>query len=303
MLHYTFLWQVLGMIISFGSMVVILMQYRIQHQRGLLLLFLSVVFTFARTVLFTVSNYSIASRTPFLSARFGESLPAGFFYILLISLSVWFMICGLSSLYNRRVPFQAGIIYWLYYSLTLALFLIMIAGIHPSWTPFSCLFRQRIMVDLPFILCRIVLIGLCIGIIAGRNYENRMKSSAFILSVIAVQIVDFIGRFFPQAGLITTPLYFLLPGLIFIILLPRMLGKGLKDSDRTVKAGALASRFGLEADELEIVTALLSGKSNKEIAFDQKLTLSTVKHRIYQIYRKCGISSRWELFAEAEKPV
>ncbi|HUY14273.1 MAG TPA: response regulator transcription factor [Terriglobia bacterium] len=53
--------------------------------------------------------------------------------------------------------------------------------------------------------------------------------------------------------------------------------------------------FGLSSRELEVVTAIVAGYSNKEIA--QKLSLSeqTVKHHITNIFDKLGVSNRMEL--------
>lgn len=53
--------------------------------------------------------------------------------------------------------------------------------------------------------------------------------------------------------------------------------------------------FGLSPRELEVVTAIVAGYSNKEIA--QKLSLSeqTVKHHITNIFDKVGVSNRMEL--------
>lgn len=53
--------------------------------------------------------------------------------------------------------------------------------------------------------------------------------------------------------------------------------------------------FGLSSRELEVITAVVAGYSNREIA--QKLTLSeqTVKHHITNIFDKLGVSNRMEL--------
>lgn len=53
--------------------------------------------------------------------------------------------------------------------------------------------------------------------------------------------------------------------------------------------------FGLSSRELEVVTAIMAGYGNKEIA--QKLSLSeqTIKHHITNIFDKVGVSNRMEL--------
>jgi two-component system nitrate/nitrite response regulator NarL len=53
--------------------------------------------------------------------------------------------------------------------------------------------------------------------------------------------------------------------------------------------------FGLTRRELEIVTAVASGESNKEIAQQLGISEETVKHHLTRIYDKVGASTRLEL--------
>jgi two-component system, NarL family, nitrate/nitrite response regulator NarL len=54
-------------------------------------------------------------------------------------------------------------------------------------------------------------------------------------------------------------------------------------------------RFGLSARELEVVTAVVAGYSNKEISQKLSLSVQTVKHHITNIFDKLGVSNRMEL--------
>jgi two-component system nitrate/nitrite response regulator NarL len=54
-------------------------------------------------------------------------------------------------------------------------------------------------------------------------------------------------------------------------------------------------RFGLSARELEVVTAVVAGYSNKEISQKFSLSVQTVKHHITNIFDKLGVSNRMEL--------
>ena len=302
MLHYTFLWQVLGMLIGFGCMTVVLMQYRMYRRRALLFFLASIGLTFIRTVLFTINSYSIASRTSFLSANFEQSLIAGFIYILLISGAAYFLVLGLYSLYDKKLPLRAGLGYWLYYGLSLSLFLVLLAGADPETTPVAFLFRCGIMTNIPFSACRILIALACVFLLSDiKDPKTFRLSAAFMTAAVAIQAADILGFFVPGSRTASIPAYFILPAAAYMLLLPALLkvlrqtgGSG-QDTER------LAAEFHLSEEETEIVTAILSGSSNKEIAFDRKLTLSTIKHRIYQIYRKCGIRSRWELFALSER--
>jgi two-component system, NarL family, nitrate/nitrite response regulator NarL len=57
--------------------------------------------------------------------------------------------------------------------------------------------------------------------------------------------------------------------------------------------------YGLTARELEIVSQIRSGKSNKEIAQYFSISEETVKRHLSNIYEKLGVSSRLELAAFA----
>jgi two-component system, NarL family, nitrate/nitrite response regulator NarL len=54
-------------------------------------------------------------------------------------------------------------------------------------------------------------------------------------------------------------------------------------------------KFGLTPRELEIVSAVVAGYSNKEIAEYFKISEDTVKHHLSNIFDKLGVSTRLEL--------
>ncbi|MGH9354287.1 MAG: response regulator [Terriglobia bacterium] len=63
------------------------------------------------------------------------------------------------------------------------------------------------------------------------------------------------------------------------------------------RAGVKNARqnFGLTPREMEVVTAIVAGYSNKEIAHRLSLSEQTVKHHITNIFDKLGVSNRMEL--------
>jgi two-component system, NarL family, nitrate/nitrite response regulator NarL len=82
-------------------------------------------------------------------------------------------------------------------------------------------------------------------------------------------------------------------------------GAGLDETFRTQMFDAMERRFGLTARELEIVTTVTTGLSNKEIAKRFSLSEETVKHHLTKIFAKVGVSNRLELalFAIAQNLV
>lgn len=58
---------------------------------------------------------------------------------------------------------------------------------------------------------------------------------------------------------------------------------------------ARQKKFGLTPRELEVVSAVVAGYSNKEIAEHFKISEDTVKHHLSNIFDKLGVSTRLEL--------
>ena len=54
-------------------------------------------------------------------------------------------------------------------------------------------------------------------------------------------------------------------------------------------------QFGLTARELEVVGAIVSGYTNREIAESFSISEQTVKHHLRNIFDKVGVSNRLEL--------
>lgn len=56
-----------------------------------------------------------------------------------------------------------------------------------------------------------------------------------------------------------------------------------------------ANKFGLTARQLEIVSAVVAGLANRDIARKLSISEDTVKHHLTQIFSKTGVSNRLEL--------
>jgi len=65
--------------------------------------------------------------------------------------------------------------------------------------------------------------------------------------------------------------------------------------DKAAQAPAPAKAYGLTKRELEVLSTIVSGLSNKEIAQKFSLSEDTVKHHLTNIFDKVGVSSRLEL--------
>ena len=58
-----------------------------------------------------------------------------------------------------------------------------------------------------------------------------------------------------------------------------------------------AQSFGLSAREIEILELILMGKSNRGIESELCISIHTVKNHLYNIYKKLGVSSRFQVMA------
>jgi two-component system nitrate/nitrite response regulator NarL len=77
-----------------------------------------------------------------------------------------------------------------------------------------------------------------------------------------------------------------------------VIGAGVVDDrEQAVRqAGTKENRqYGLTPRELEIVSAIVSGDSNRDIADRLSISLQTVKHHLTSIFDKTGVSTRLEL--------
>jgi two-component system, NarL family, nitrate/nitrite response regulator NarL len=70
---------------------------------------------------------------------------------------------------------------------------------------------------------------------------------------------------------------------------------GDKSEDRGSFNKSGTRKFGLTARELEIITAIVDGQSNRDIAATYKISEYTVKHHLTRIFDKVGVFSRLEL--------
>jgi two-component system, NarL family, nitrate/nitrite response regulator NarL len=59
--------------------------------------------------------------------------------------------------------------------------------------------------------------------------------------------------------------------------------------------GARHAKFGLTPRELQIVSAIVAGQTNREIAQQFSVSEDTVKHHVTNVFDKCGVSNRLEL--------
>ncbi|HTS69419.1 MAG TPA: response regulator transcription factor [Terriglobia bacterium] len=71
--------------------------------------------------------------------------------------------------------------------------------------------------------------------------------------------------------------------------------EALRGTTPSVKAPTKINNFGITPRELEVVAAVVAGRTNKVIAKELSLSEQTVKHQLTSIFDKLGVSGRLEL--------
>jgi DNA-binding NarL/FixJ family response regulator len=71
--------------------------------------------------------------------------------------------------------------------------------------------------------------------------------------------------------------------------------ESIKEKERSGRGGNARGKFGLTARENEMVTAVLEGYSNPQIATRFGLSEQTVKNHLSHVFDKVGVYSRVEL--------
>lgn len=146
-------------------------------------------------------------------------------------------------------------------------------------------------------------------ILRGAGFLYRLRRSSLhpaaalegsAACLIAAQLFDAVFRFTTfEAALLP----FLHQGLFscgVFLFLAAIRGQGAGRAPEEAGNPAVADPgAGLEGEAARILSAILAGASNKEIAHAEGLSLSATKHRIQAIYRSLGVASRFELMAKA----
>jgi DNA-binding CsgD family transcriptional regulator len=88
-------------------------------------------------------------------------------------------------------------------------------------------------------------------------------------------------------------LYFFGVSIVFIIAFIRYITTGKHEFSDQIQE--YSSSLGLTPRQMEMLTLIEQGHSNKEIAYRMRISAATVRTHIYNLYQKAGVQSRTEL--------
>ncbi len=304
--HLAFLVQTSG--VALGLVLISFLIFKLVTEKGswLLPFALSVSAHIVRTLVFTVSNYSRLSSLGLLPHNFEDSNEAGLIHLSLVLLSAYFLVIGLFRIGTWKKILTFSIAWWAYFSLHLLVIVRLILRLDFS-RAVGALLSMESVYYLPFGVAKAVVAATCLVLAfrkaypgSGRSWFIRFGCLAIALSqvfdmlvrIIEVSRPDFLALFYA----------FMYAGIALIMLgIRKDSSTPLPESSRASMEEDIAKRFGLSDTERRILEAILAGASNKEIAYNEKVSLSAVKHRIFALYKNLNISSRYELMAQVNK--
>ncbi len=137
--------------------------------------------------------------------------------------------------------------------------------------------------------------------------DSKLRRGITVFLIISIvyliwQVLDYIlGQNIPgELDLWALPVYYGTIGILSILFLINFYFQA-----RLLEKGVLNTRFlesfAISRREQEIISLLLQGMSNKTVGETLFISTKTVENHIYNIYQKCSVKNRLELFNLAQK--
>jgi hypothetical protein len=300
--HVIFLIQMISLALVLSSLIILSQKFINSRQKSILFFIAAIFVIFLRVIIFALARYGQVSRFFVFPVRFVNLPIAGLVYVTLIFTSHILLLWGMYSLLGWK-PHLLTISLFLVPTLySLILFSLLLHGIKPA--PYSYwIFSIESLTIIPILTVKLLLLFYGIRL-SWKIYSDKKRQHsrlyAFFFIILGLgQVFDGIFYAFEPFRYITLLLSMILPFSAYLIFLPLLINKEYS-SDFTSQfndklINSFCNRYKLSKEEKDIVKSIIQGKSNKEIAFDNETTLSIIKHRIFVLYKKCSINSRWEL--------
>jgi DNA-binding CsgD family transcriptional regulator len=188
-----------------------------------------------------------------------------------------------------------------------AVIYMMAAGISVYWCIDIALQKERVGATGCFVAFSLFMLLFLLPILFRNKIQEKSKAFLllfFVLSLLAgiVQMFEFTIRGWDAIeqppiplGFVTFALYGVVFGVYSLVSNGIRYFRAERRAPGFLPATVIAD-YRISKREQEIIGLQLQGLSHKEIAEDTFLSIRTVNSHVYNIYRKCGISSIGELF-------
>jgi len=279
-------------------------------------------------ILYLLSGFSGLASLMFLIIRYGNRTPVFRAYIRIHFSYTFLMIISLVFLYLRvNVLSSPQVMYNFMVFILAGLGLLSWSLSRYSFAVSHTEFKGRLRIIWTIIpLCYVVLAvilmfmshsdffmyPLAFGVVSfimlsvwftARNFKREKKTGNVWIIFLVIILLFISGETYLKIRFGFLGEYSLNLPLVFIFWNIISLREIIKKYDNTEKVQPLSftvtpdlkNRWQLTAREADIISFLLKGDSNKEIAFNLNISFSTVKNHIYNIYKKTGAKSRIEL--------
>jgi len=281
--------------LSITSIVVLIQKYAITKNRYLLYFIYAVILLLFRTIIFALVRYGNISSFFVLPKLFATQAAGGLVYASLVYSSHFLILKGFNKLINRTGFSVDQILFFIISFFSLLMYSLIVLNADLSSVP--CFWKSIEGLSIvPIIAVKLILffnaIKLSFIVLRENEEKGRYLKFLFYMSISLGQICDGLTYMFEPFLFLTLALSIILTFTGFLVLLPTIVrNKQLN----IVALNKICSQMKLNDEEKEMIKRIVQGKSNKEIAYENNTTLSITKHKIYNLYRKCSINSRWEL--------
>ena len=165
---------------------------------------------------------------------------------------------------------------------------------------FGSILEMDIFINILYLILYIVLILECVVFVFNfrqvRNEASRKLGLSFSLLLLFFLVLFVLERFVSFVNILFNPMpaFFLMWNVLLIIYIWRMILKSGLGKLFEVQKG-FSEKFKLSSREEEVIQLVVQGDKNAEIAKKLVISEKTVTNHIYNIYKKLGINSRFEL--------
>lgn len=300
--HVIFFVQMISLALGFTSIILLTLKFTATKKRSILFFIAAIFLIFTRTVIFALARYGQVSRFFVFPVRFVNLPMGGLVYVSLIFSSHLLLLVSMYSLVNRKLRIFNLLLILLPALYSLILFSLLIHGFKPSSYSYW-VFSIESLTIIPILTVKILLF--VNGIVLSCSIKKSQKRArgwlygVFFTLLGLGQVFDGIFYSFEPFRYVTLLLSMILPYSAYLIFLPLIINKEhnfdltSQFNDKLIEG--FCRRNKLSDEDKDLIKSIIHGKSNKEIAYNRETTLSIIKHRIYNLYKKCSINSRWEL--------
>ena len=302
--HYSLLWQIISIILGFASIISLGQLFYRTRNRAVLLFIISVFLIISRNIVFSLVRYGNISNFFILKRNLESIALGGLVYVLFIFISHFILLSAMHKLADRKIFIIDSALFILVSAFSIVLYIYLISNNWPEFLPNSWN-ELTVFSIIPVVIIKSIILYNGFKLSLQINQKTELKKKYYIIlfyiAVGTAVFIDGLAYFMDPISIHLFSAYTVIIYPALLILLPLSIRELNAVNGNTIidsrKIDDLCTKFDFDFQEKEIISLIVQGKSNKEIAWEQQTNLSKIKRKIFQIYKKCSINSRWELMS------